>query len=77
MFNKIKSFFSRPSKFDQLIFNELQETKQLIAMLDNHLIALARITLVTPDRLQKESINVQANTEYLQSLLKVKNAKSE
>ena len=77
MFNKIKNFFIRPSKYDQAIFTSVEENYRMINVLNNHLVALARITLVTPNRLFKESLNIKANTEYLESLIKAKNVKPE
>lgn len=76
MLAKLKKLFTRkPSAYDQLIFNELQLVNRSIDFLNANIVALARLTLVTPDRLQRESINDTANTEYLKSLIKARDAK--
>ena len=75
MFKKIRAMFNKPSGYDQMLFNDMQQMISTMELLNNHILALARITLVTPDRLFKEAINTKANTEYLESLIKAKNAK--
>lgn len=76
MFNKLKNFFIRPSKYDKAIFGVLEDNLKSIDVLNSHLIAIARLTLITPSKLLKEINNVQANTEYLESLIKARDAES-
>ena len=70
-----KLFFKKPSKYDQITFNEIQELRKEVSNLDEHFVTLARVALVKPDRLYKESLNVKANAEYLVSLVKAKEEK--
>ena len=56
--NKLKNFLNR-KKLQQDI--ELHQ-KQMIY---DHLIAIARLHMIKPSTLYKESRNVQANAEYL------------
>jgi hypothetical protein len=72
MINKLKKLFIRPSKFDQAIFANLQELQQRVSNLDAHIVTLARVALIKPDRFFKESQNLKANAEYLVSLVKAK-----
>jgi hypothetical protein len=58
------------------------ETKMLIGtigyqqqVLERHLIALARLSFIKPDRLVEEANNLEANAEYLHKMIKSKEDK--
>ena len=57
MLNKIKSLFSKKE-----VVNRDAMEKQ---MLYDHIIAIARLSMIKPSTLFKEARNVEANTEYL------------
>ncbi|MCK9370311.1 hypothetical protein M0R04_10425 [Candidatus Dojkabacteria bacterium] len=59
MLNKIKELINR--KRNLAIINREAE-KQLLY---DHLIAIARLSMITPKTLFKEARNVQSNAEYL------------
>lgn len=72
MLHKIKRFFVRPSRFDQAVYNEVQELRQQVNNLESHLVTVARCSLIKPDRFYRESQNTKANAEYLVNLVKAK-----
>lgn len=56
MFGKIKSLFKKD------VVNRDAMEKQ---MLYDHIIAIARLSMIKPSTLYKEARNIEANTEYL------------
>jgi len=46
-----------------------------INQIEDHLIAIARLSLITPERLLEESKNVVANLEYVQKLIEANQRK--
>ena len=72
----IKELFKkRPSKNERAIvavYEELKRTQSILNMVEEHVIAVARLSLIKPDRLKEESKNNKANAEYLTKMLEVK-----
>lgn len=71
---KIKHYIARPKGFKRLDIVERATIQSLNqnSLLNNHIIALARLQFVKPEVLYREANNTKANAEYLQQLLKVK-----
>ena len=72
MFNKIKTFFIHPSRFDVINFQKTIELENKLKALDEYIVALARCSLVRPGKLVQEAQNIKANAEYLVSMVKAK-----
>lgn len=72
----IKELFKRKLSKKELalvtIFEELKRTQAILSLVEEHIIAVARLSLIKPDRLKEESKNSKANAEYLEKMLEVK-----
>lgn len=68
---KLFDFLRRPKKLsnDQMAIVALD---QKIEALQTHLIALARLSLIKPQRFVEESENVNGNGEYLLKMIEFK-----
>ena len=64
--------FKRPRRTD-LMIGTIGYQQQV---LERHLIALARLTFIKPDRLVAEANNLEANTEYLGKMIKAREKKT-
>ena len=68
IFNK-KEFTDLNKKIDSLTEKHLELVNQEIQV-QNHLIALARLSFIQPDILSREAFNSPSNLEYLAKLQK-------
>lgn len=72
MFKRVQAFIQKPRQTDILLANAIDNLQSQINNLNIHLIALARLGLITPAKLLQEVNNIQANTEFITSLTKAK-----
>jgi hypothetical protein len=66
---KIKELFKKRLKPQEkalvILFEEIKKTQAILNTVEEHVIAIARLSLIKPDRLKKESKNNKANADYL------------
>jgi hypothetical protein len=71
---KFKAYLARPKGFRRL---DLVEKATISALtqnqaLNDHILALARLSFIKPENLYREANNNKANTEYMLKLLEIK-----
>lgn len=70
MKNLLKKIFKRkPSKTDIALFS----LSQGIQILENHMLAIARLQFIKPETLIREANNIEENSKYLKELINLKN----
>jgi len=66
---KIKELFKKKLKPQEkalvILFEEVKKTQAILNTVEEHVIAIARLSLIKPDRLKTESKNNKANADYL------------
>ncbi len=74
LIQRFKHYLARPKGFKRLdivekaCISSFQQNK----VLNDNIIALARLSFIDPKRLYEESINIKANTDYLVKLVEAK-----